>query len=72
MGLACLNFLSSDQNIHKNYVFFTVVCAVNALAHHVLSKDLEDIVGDFRGFYRQLMSEGQLRWVRGRFCKMLP
>ncbi|KAK1337570.1 hypothetical protein QTO34_002203 [Cnephaeus nilssonii] len=40
-----------------------VVCAVNALAHHVLNKDLADIVGDFRGFYRQLMSDGQLRWI---------
>ncbi|XP_054580030.1 mitochondrial enolase superfamily member 1 isoform X2 [Eptesicus fuscus] len=40
-----------------------VVCAVNALAHHVLNKDLEDIVGDFRGFYRQLTSDGQLRWI---------
>ncbi|XP_011813206.1 PREDICTED: mitochondrial enolase superfamily member 1 [Colobus angolensis palliatus] len=40
-----------------------VVCAVNALAHHVLDKDLKDIVGDFRGFYRQLTSDGQLRWI---------
>eukprot|EP00071_Canis_lupus_P055837 XP_848625.1 mitochondrial enolase superfamily member 1 isoform X1 [Canis lupus familiaris] len=40
-----------------------VVCAVNALAHHVLNKDLSDIVGDFRGFYRQLTSDGQLRWI---------
>ncbi|KAB1258334.1 Mitochondrial enolase superfamily member 1 [Camelus dromedarius] len=40
-----------------------VVCAVNALAHHVLNRDLGDIVGDFRGFYRQLTSDGQLRWI---------
>ncbi|XP_037066094.1 mitochondrial enolase superfamily member 1 isoform X2 [Peromyscus leucopus] len=40
-----------------------VVCAVNALVHHVLHKDLRDIVGDFRGFYRQLTSDGQLRWI---------
>ncbi|XP_036678878.1 mitochondrial enolase superfamily member 1 isoform X5 [Balaenoptera musculus] len=39
-----------------------VVCAVNALAPHLLNKDLGDIVGDFRGFYRQLTSDGQLRW----------
>ncbi|XP_060056757.1 mitochondrial enolase superfamily member 1 isoform X3 [Erinaceus europaeus] len=39
-----------------------VVCAVNALAPHVLNKDLGDIVGDFRGFYRQLTSDSQLRW----------
>uniref|UniRef100_A0A8C6RLR4 Mandelate racemase/muconate lactonizing enzyme N-terminal domain-containing protein n=1 Tax=Nannospalax galili TaxID=1026970 RepID=A0A8C6RLR4_NANGA len=40
-----------------------VVCAVNALAHHVLHKDLKEIVGDFRGLYRQLTSDGQLRWI---------
>ncbi|XP_035293326.1 mitochondrial enolase superfamily member 1 isoform X2 [Cricetulus griseus] len=40
-----------------------VVCAVNALAQQVLHKDLSDIVGDFRGFYRQLTSDGQLRWL---------
>ncbi|XP_010636997.1 mitochondrial enolase superfamily member 1 isoform X3 [Fukomys damarensis] len=40
-----------------------VVCAVNALAHHVLHKDLGDIVGNFRGFYRELTSDGQLRWI---------
>ncbi|XP_076991971.1 mitochondrial enolase superfamily member 1 isoform X2 [Tamandua tetradactyla] len=39
-----------------------VVCAVNALAHHLLHKDLRDIVGNFRSFYRQLTSDGQLRW----------
>ncbi|XP_047649819.1 mitochondrial enolase superfamily member 1 isoform X2 [Phacochoerus africanus] len=39
------------------------VCAVNALAPHLLNKDLGDIVGDFRGFYRQLTSDGQLRWI---------
>ncbi|XP_029082021.1 mitochondrial enolase superfamily member 1 isoform X1 [Monodon monoceros] len=40
-----------------------VVCAVNALAPHLLNKDLGDIVGDFRGFYRQLTSDSQLRWI---------
>lgn len=43
---------------------------MNALAHHVLNKDLGDIVGDFRGFYRQLTSDGQLRWVRDLIFKM--
>ncbi|XP_043394718.1 mitochondrial enolase superfamily member 1 isoform X2 [Chelonia mydas] len=40
-----------------------VVCAVNALSIHVVNKDLEEIVSDFRGFYRQLTSDGQLRWI---------
>ena len=44
---------------------------MNALAPHLLNKDLGDIVGDFRGFYRQLTSDGQLRWVRHLFCKTL-
>ncbi|XP_074132275.1 mitochondrial enolase superfamily member 1 isoform X2 [Sminthopsis crassicaudata] len=40
-----------------------VVCAIKALSYHVLNKDLGDIVRDFRGFYRQLTSDGQLRWI---------
>lgn len=40
-----------------------VVCAVEALAELVVGKSLQEIVGDFRGFYRLLTSDGQLRWV---------
>uniref|UniRef100_A0A8D0KEY7 Enolase superfamily member 1 n=1 Tax=Salvator merianae TaxID=96440 RepID=A0A8D0KEY7_SALMN len=40
-----------------------VVCAVNALSVHVVNKDLDDIIGNFRGFYRELTSDGQLRWI---------
>ncbi|XP_005995779.1 mitochondrial enolase superfamily member 1 isoform X1 [Latimeria chalumnae] len=40
-----------------------VVCAVKTLSMHVLGKQLEDIVSDFRGFYRLLTSDGQLRWI---------
>uniref|UniRef100_A0A8C8SKH6 Mitochondrial enolase superfamily member 1 n=1 Tax=Pelusios castaneus TaxID=367368 RepID=A0A8C8SKH6_9SAUR len=40
-----------------------VVCAVNALSSHVVNKDLEEIVSNFRGFYRELTSDGQLRWI---------
>ncbi|XP_066481162.1 mitochondrial enolase superfamily member 1 isoform X2 [Tiliqua scincoides] len=40
-----------------------VVCAVNVLSTHVVNKDLDEIIGDFRGFYRQLTSDGQLRWI---------
>ncbi|XP_030068839.1 mitochondrial enolase superfamily member 1 isoform X2 [Microcaecilia unicolor] len=40
-----------------------VVCAVKAFAAHVVNKELEEIVGNFRGFYRQLTSDGQLRWI---------
>ncbi|KAH0617793.1 hypothetical protein JD844_016383 [Phrynosoma platyrhinos] len=39
-----------------------VVCAVNALSVHVVNKELDEIICDFRSFYRQLTSDGQLRW----------
>ncbi|XP_043921170.1 mitochondrial enolase superfamily member 1 [Protopterus annectens] len=40
-----------------------VVCAIKALSVHVIGKQLKDIVSDFRGFYRQLTSDSQLRWI---------
>ncbi|XP_056439766.1 mitochondrial enolase superfamily member 1 isoform X2 [Gadus chalcogrammus] len=40
-----------------------VVCAVKALSGFVVGKTLEEIVGDFRGFYRLLTSDGQMRWI---------
>ncbi|KAA8580650.1 hypothetical protein FQN60_013608 [Etheostoma spectabile] len=40
-----------------------VVCAVEALAGLVVGKSLQDIVRDFRGFYRLLTSDGQMRWL---------
>ncbi|XP_028825365.1 mitochondrial enolase superfamily member 1 isoform X1 [Denticeps clupeoides] len=40
-----------------------VVCAVQALSALVVGKTLQEIVSDFRGFYRLLTSDGQMRWV---------
>ncbi|MBN3287499.1 ENOF1 enolase, partial [Polyodon spathula] len=40
-----------------------VVCAVKALSTHVVGKHLTEIVNDFRGFYRLLTSDGQMRWI---------
>ncbi|XP_067312439.1 mitochondrial enolase superfamily member 1 [Pseudorasbora parva] len=40
-----------------------VVCAVKALSTLVVGKTLEEITGDFRGFYRLLSSDGQMRWI---------
>uniref|UniRef100_A0A8B9RP75 Collectin subfamily member 12 n=1 Tax=Astyanax mexicanus TaxID=7994 RepID=A0A8B9RP75_ASTMX len=40
-----------------------VVCAVEALSALVIGKSLEDIVSDFRSFYRLLTSDGQMRWI---------
>lgn len=41
-----------------------MVCAVEAVATLVVGKSLQEIVSDFRGFYRLLTSDGQMRWVR--------
>ncbi|XP_067323556.1 mitochondrial enolase superfamily member 1 isoform X2 [Anolis sagrei] len=40
-----------------------VACAIGALSAHVINRDLDEIISDFRGFYRQLTSDGQLRWI---------
>ncbi|XP_066537271.1 mitochondrial enolase superfamily member 1 [Hoplias malabaricus] len=40
-----------------------VVCAVEALSNLVIGKSLKEIVSDFRGFYRLLTSDGQMRWI---------
>ncbi|KAK5878066.1 hypothetical protein CesoFtcFv8_025512 [Champsocephalus esox] len=40
-----------------------VVCAVGALAGLVVGKSLQGIVNDFRGFYRLLTSDSQMRWL---------
>ncbi|XP_023275793.1 mitochondrial enolase superfamily member 1-like [Seriola lalandi dorsalis] len=40
-----------------------VVRAVDALAGLVVGKSLQEIVSDFRGFYRLLTSDGQMRWL---------
>lgn len=40
-----------------------VVCAVKALSTLVVGKTLKEIVSDFRGFYRLLSSDGQMRWI---------
>lgn len=39
------------------------MCAVKVLSALVIGKTLEEIVSDFRGFYRLLTNDGQLRWV---------
>uniref|UniRef100_A0A3Q4HFJ2 Enolase superfamily member 1 n=1 Tax=Neolamprologus brichardi TaxID=32507 RepID=A0A3Q4HFJ2_NEOBR len=40
-----------------------VLCAVKALAGLVIGKSLQEIVSNFRGFYRLLTSDGQMRWL---------
>jgi L-fuconate dehydratase len=40
-----------------------VVAAVHALKHHVIGRNLDDILGDFRTLYRDLTVDKQLRWL---------
>jgi len=40
-----------------------VVSAVHALKHHVIGRRLSEIIGDLRGFYRNLTVDAQLRWL---------
>src|SRR5689334_13106264 len=40
-----------------------VVAAVDSLAPLVIGQTLEGITGDFRTFWRRLVSDGQLRWL---------
>jgi L-fuconate dehydratase len=39
------------------------VAAANALAPLVVGRSLEEITADFRGFYRRLTQDPQLRWI---------
>jgi L-fuconate dehydratase len=40
-----------------------VAAAVHALEHHILGRDLDDLVSDMRSFYRTLTTDPQLRWL---------
>ncbi len=41
-----------------------VVCAaIDALAPHVVGRDLDEITGDFAAFHRSLTNDSQLRWL---------
>jgi L-fuconate dehydratase len=40
-----------------------VLAGVLAYRHFVVGKTLEEIVADFRGFWRSLVGDGQLRWI---------
>ena len=41
-----------------------LVCdGIRALAHHVVGRDLDDLVGDMAGTWRAITSDSQLRWL---------
>lgn len=44
-------------------MFKTVIAAIKALTHLVVGRVVTEIFSDFAGFWRQLTSESQLRWV---------
>ena len=44
-------------------LFAVIVCAIHALEHIVVGKDVEQIFQNFGSFYRELTSESQLRWI---------
>ncbi len=39
------------------------VAAVHALQHHVVGRDLGQVLDDMRGFFRSLTQDVQLRWL---------
>lgn len=62
--------LETGEGIEGHGLTFTngrgneiVVAAVHALKHHVMGRDLDDIVGNMRAFFRELTVDKQLRWL---------
>lgn len=39
------------------------VAAIQALRDHVLGRDVEEVLGDLGGFWRELVHDSQLRWL---------
>jgi len=39
------------------------VAAVHALKHHLIGRRFDDVLGNLRGFYRDLTADRQLRWL---------
>jgi len=62
--------LSTDGDISGHGLTFTigrgtevVVAAIEAYAHLIVGRRLADITADFAGFWSELASESQLRWL---------
>ena len=62
--------LKTDRGIEGHGLSFTcgrgtelVVAGIQSLAPLVLGRSLDGIVEDFKGFWRALTSDGQLRWT---------
>jgi L-fuconate dehydratase len=62
--------LHTDQGLQGHGLTFTngrgneiCVAAVRALQHHVVGRELDAVLADMRGFYRDLTVDNQLRWL---------
>src|SRR5436309_8640074 len=62
--------LHTDDDVEGHGFTFTigrgndlVLAAVDALAHHVVGMDLDEITGDMAKWWRRLTSDSQLRWL---------
>ncbi len=62
--------LRTDGDIEGHGFTFTIgrandlcLAAVNALKHHVVGMDLDEITGDMAAWWRRLTSDSQLRWL---------
>lgn len=62
--------LETDTGLEGHGMTFTIgrgndlcVAAIEAFAGHVTGRALEDITGDMAGFWRQITSDSQLRWL---------
>src|SRR6267378_4708157 len=60
----------SDAGVEGHGLTFTIgrgtevcVAAIEALAHHVVGADVEELIGDLGGFWRRLVTDSQLRWL---------
>jgi L-fuconate dehydratase len=62
--------LETDGDARGHGFTFTIgrgndlcLAAVDALAHHVVGMDLDEITGDMASWWRRLTSDSQLRWL---------
>jgi L-fuconate dehydratase len=62
--------LETDAGVEGHGLTFTIgrgtevcVAAIEALAHHVVGADVEELIGDLGGFWRRLVTDSQLRWL---------
>jgi L-fuconate dehydratase len=62
--------LHTDGDLQGEGMTFTIgrgndLCcdAINALAHHVVGRDVDELVGDMAGTWRSITSDSQLRWL---------